>query len=113
MCASLGCGALSAKCTVGANILGNICSLAVTLDSTETPFAKTPFFGSWFPDPSSSALGDFQSAISLSLPANERDNNIKITATSTKTPCLSLLASSNTLLYCPDHALFDSETCGD
>ena len=38
---SLGCGALSAECTAGANILGYfLISLAVELDSTETPFAS-------------------------------------------------------------------------
>ena len=46
MHASLGCGALSAKCTAGANILEYFSSLAMTLDTIETPFAKTPF--SWF-----------------------------------------------------------------
>ena len=47
MYASLGCGARSAKSTAGANILGySLFPLAVTLDSTENPFAKTPF--SWF-----------------------------------------------------------------
>ena len=45
--ASLGCGALSAKCTAGLNTTGYFfVSLGVTLDSAETPFAKTLF--SWF-----------------------------------------------------------------
>ena len=42
MYASLGYGALSAKCTAGANALGIFGSLAVTLDSAEIPFVKTP-----------------------------------------------------------------------
>ena len=42
MYASLGCGALSAKCTAGPNILGILVLLGVTLDSAETPFATTP-----------------------------------------------------------------------
>ena len=46
MYASLGCGALSAKCTAEPNIHDYFVSLGVTLDSAETPFAKTPF--SWF-----------------------------------------------------------------
>ena len=53
MYASLGCGALSAKCTAGSNILGYFLFswarrwilLGAALDSPETPFAKTPF--SW------------------------------------------------------------------
>ena len=40
----LGCGALSAECTAGPNILGSFfVSLVVILDCAETPFAKTPF----------------------------------------------------------------------
>ena len=41
--ASLGWGALSAKCAAGSNLLGNLVSLGMTMDSGETPFAKTPF----------------------------------------------------------------------
>ena len=41
MYASLGCGALNARCTSVFFV-----SLGVTLDSAETTFAKTPF--SWF-----------------------------------------------------------------
>ena len=40
MYTSLGYGAVRAKCTAGPNLF---VSLAVTLDSAETPFAKTPF----------------------------------------------------------------------
>ena len=44
MHASLGCGALSAKCTAGPNTPKYFfVSLGVTLNSAETPFAKTPF----------------------------------------------------------------------
>ena len=47
MCASLGRGAVSAKCTAGPNASGYFSvSLGVTLDCPETPFAKTPL--SWF-----------------------------------------------------------------
>ena len=47
MYASRGCGALSAKSTAGPNILDYfLFPWGVTLDSAETPFAKTPF--SWF-----------------------------------------------------------------
>ena len=45
MYASLGCRALSAKCTAGAMSLGFV-FLGVTPDSAETPFAETPFY--WF-----------------------------------------------------------------
>ena len=45
MYASLGCGALSAKCIAGPNILDYFsASLGVTLDPAETPFAKPPPF---------------------------------------------------------------------
>ena len=44
MYASLGCGALSAKCIAGANVFGYFfVSFSAALDYTETPFAKTPF----------------------------------------------------------------------
>ena len=42
MYASLGCGALSTKCTAGPIPWVLLVSLAVPLHSTETPFAKTP-----------------------------------------------------------------------
>ena len=42
--ASLGCGALSAKCTAGPNILDYfLFPWAWQLDSADTPFAKAPF----------------------------------------------------------------------
>ena len=41
MCASLGCGSLNAKCTQYPWLF--CVSLGMTLDSPETPFAKTPF----------------------------------------------------------------------
>ena len=44
MYASLGCDALSAKCTAGSSILGYFMFLGG--DTAETPFAKPPF--SWF-----------------------------------------------------------------
>ena len=44
MYASVGSGALSARCTAGAQYPWVFfVSLGVTLDSAETPFAKTPF----------------------------------------------------------------------
>ena len=46
MYASLGCGALSARCTAGPDILDYILFLGVTLASAETPLAKPPFLGS-------------------------------------------------------------------
>ena len=62
MYACLGGAALSAKCTAGPNAPGYC--LFLTLDSAETPFAKTPF--SWFlilggknPDLARPQLGPF------------------------------------------------------
>ena len=46
MYASLSCGALSAKCTAGANALGVFCFLGREPGLYRTPFAKTP--SSWF-----------------------------------------------------------------
>ena len=46
MYASLGCSTLSVKCTAGPNAPVFFVCLDVTLDSAETPLAKTPF--SWF-----------------------------------------------------------------
>ena len=43
MYASVGCGVLSATCTAGPISLSIFVSLGVTLDSAETPLAKTPF----------------------------------------------------------------------
>ena len=43
MYGSLGCGALSAKCTAAPNPWVSFVFLGVTLECAETPFAKTPF----------------------------------------------------------------------
>ena len=46
MCASLGCGALRAKCTAGPNIPGYFCFLGHDIGPCRNPFAKISDFSS-------------------------------------------------------------------